>query len=184
VTRTIMASVVIMCSLPASGLAQEPEKSIKDLNFLIGAWRGEATLSYPREVNRNARSETVEAECRYILKETYIQCDTAWTREDGDTRTFRLHFNYNSLDHAYQTLFIYDNWPRQVSYLLAYDAKAGVYAGQSDFEDSEGVSGQERIFWRVSEDGNEIHSEEYNHLETEPVDYWPKYFEFVWRKIQ
>lgn len=171
-----------MCFLPDLAFAQKTEKSIKDLEFLIGAWRGEATLSYPREEKRSARLETVEAECRYILKNTYIQCDTAWTREDGQVRTFRLHFNYNHLDEAYQTLFIYDNWPRQVSYLFNYDVEANAYIGLSAFEDSIGVSGQERTLWRITNDGNEIRSEEYNHLETDPANYWPKYFEFVWRR--
>ncbi len=181
--KIITSSLVVIYILPALAFGQEREKSIEDLGFLVGAWRGEATLSYPREENRSARLETVEAACAYVLKDTYIQCDTAWTREDGETRTFRLHFNYNDLDGAYQTLFVYDNWPRQVSYLLNYDAKASAYIGLSDFEDSDGVAGQERTFWRVSEDGNEIRSEEYNHLETDPPDHWPRYFEFVWRKV-
>ena len=182
--KIIAASILAMQLSPTFAFGQEAEQSIKDLDFLIGAWRGEATLSYPREKNRDARLETVAAECGYILKNTYIQCDTVWTRDGGISRTFRLHFNYNNLDHAYQTLFVYDSWPRHVSYLVNYDTKADAYIGLSDFEDEEGVSGQERILWRVSEDGNEIHSEEYIHLEAEPADYWPKNFEFVWRKVQ
>lgn len=167
---------------PSFSLAEETEKSISDLDFLIGDWRGEAVLSYPREESRDPRHENVVAACAYILKNTYIQCDTEWTREDGVTRSFRLHFNYNALDEGYQTLFVYDNWPRHVSYLLHDADKLGAYVGTSEFEDDDGVSGQERVIWRVSADGSEIRSEERNNLETDPADYWPKYFEFVWRK--
>ena len=182
--RKLTATLPLLLTLftPSLSLADELEKSIADLDFLIGDWRGEAVLSYPREDGRDPRRENVEASCAYILNNTYIQCDTAWTREDGATRTFRLHFNYNALDEGYQTLFVYDNWPRHVSYLLHYDDNKGAYVGRSEFEDDDGVAGEERVIWRVAADGSEIQSEEYNHLETDPDDYWPRYFEFVWRK--
>ena len=179
-----LLSAVTALSFCAITNAQAEENSIRDLDFFIGEWRGEATLSYPREEGREPRDETVSVSCDYILKDTYIQCDTAWTRADGRTRTFRLHFNHIEDENAYQTLFIYDNHPHHVSYPLRYNKESKAYLGASDFEMDDGVAGKERIVWRVSEDGNEISCEEFNHLETDPEDFWPRNFKFTWRKVR
>ena len=181
--KILAASIVcLVAASPAWAQAYESQPSIADFGFLIGDWEGQSTFLYPREEGREQSQETVSTTCKYVLKETYIQCDTAWTNAEDRTRTFRLHFNYNQLDEGYQVLFVYDNWPRHVSYLLHYDDKAGAYIGLSDFEDSDGVSGQERVEWRVSDDKRELRSSEFNHLETDPDGYWANYFEFVWRK--
>ena len=179
----ILLSAAAAFSFCTISSAQGEENSIRNLDFFIGEWRGEATLSYPREEGREPREETVAVSCNYILKDTYIQCDTAWTRADGRTRTFRLHFNHIEEDNVFQTLFIYDNYPHHVSYPLRFDAKTNAYLGSSDFEMDDGVAGSERIVWRVSEDGKEISCEEFNHLETDPDDFWPRNFQFTWRKV-
>ena len=178
-----IAALTVSCVTPDAYVqADDGGKSIADLDFLIGDWTGQSTFTYPREAGRTKSHEDVRAHCAHILKNTYIQCDTWWTNSEGRTRIFRLHFNYSKLDNAYQTLFVYDNWPRHVSYFLNYDEARNVYVGESDFEDAEGQGGRERIEWRVSADRRELHSQETNNLDGEPEDYWPKYFEFTWRK--
>lgn len=175
----------LTCLAAMPGIATEPEneKSINDLEFLIGEWEGQSTFLYPRDEDRSPAHETVQVSCAYVLKDSYIQCDTAWTNADDRTRTFRLHFNHNQLDEAYQVLFIYDNWPRHVSYLLNYDESKNAYIGFSEFEDAEGGTGEERVEWRLSDDQRELHSAEFNHLETDPDGFWANSFEFVWRKV-
>ncbi len=177
------ASVFFFVSMPSIANDGVSKQSIKDLDFLIGEWEGQSTFFYPRDEGRTPSHETVRVLCQYVLKDTYIQCDTAWTNAQNQTRTFRLHFNHNQLDKAYQLLFIYDNWPRHVSYLLNYDDDQKAYFGFSEFEDANGQTGQERVEWRLSDDKRELHSTEFNHLESDPENYWANSFEFVWRKI-
>lgn len=181
----IGVSTLAFIVLPTQSFANETDKepSIKDLDFLIGTWEGQSTFLYPRDEERSPANETVKVSCAYVLKDTYIQCDTAWTNSDDRTRTFRLHFNHNRLDEAYQVLFIYDNWPRHVSYLLNYDDSEDAYIGLSEFEDADGETGEERVEWRLSEDERELRSAEFNHLASDPDDYWAKSFEYVWRKV-
>lgn len=156
--------------------------SIRDLDVFIGEWEGRSTFLFPRDEGRAPAHEDVTAVCKYVLKETYIQCDTAWTRSDGRTRTFRIHFNYNEEEGGYQTLFIYDNWPGISKYVLRYDSDAGDYVGFTEYENNDGVIVDERIVWVVSQDGNEIRSEEYHHAPSDSEGVWVQSFEFVWRR--
>lgn len=157
------------------------EPTAEDLGFLIGDWAGEALHFYPREPGRLQRKEESRAECKYILRETYVQCDTVWTSEDGPERRLRLHFN--AMGSAYQVLFLYDNWPHHVAYPLTYDLDRRVFRGSSSFQNSDGTEGFERVEWNVSEDEREVVVQEYNHFATDPEDYWARYFKFTWRRI-
>ena len=159
--------------------SQSGERSIDELAALIGDWEGTSTLFSPRRPEAKQRWEDVTFSCDWILKRTYIACDTKWTRRDKyRNRTFKLFFNYNSVDEGYQTLFIYDNWPRSVSYLIQGGEARGQYIGFVEFESGDGVSGKERIVWQFSEDGNQLSSDEYNHMETDPDGEWRHTFTF------
>jgi hypothetical protein len=182
--KKIYASVALVALCSSAFAQEESDPSISDMDFLIGEWEGQSTFLYPREEERAQMHESVAARCDYILNDSYIQCDMSMTRPDERVRNLRLHFNYNRLDEDYQVLFIYDRWPRNVSYLLHFDAERNVYTGFSDFETSDGIAGQERIEWSVSDDGREVSSVEFNHMETEAKDYWSQYFDFVWRKVE
>lgn len=172
-----------LAALTAPAIAAE--KSLDDFAFLIGEWEGRSTFLFEREEGREPVHEDVRATCGYILKKTYIQCDTQWTRDgDGRKRTFRVHFNYNALDETHQILFLYDNWPRHFAYPLKFDETENAFVGLSTFENSDGVEGNERVLWSVSQDGNEVRSREYNHLATDPEDYYAQSFEFIWRRAK
>lgn len=157
------------------------ESKTEDLEFLIGNWEGEAEHYYPREPGKPGRVEKSRAKCRYILQKAYILCKTVWTRGDGQERRFHLHFN--ALDSAYQVLFLYDGWPRHVAYPLTLNANRDVFLGSSEFENSDGTEGSERVEWSISNDQNEITVREFNHLATDPEDYWAHYFKFTWRRV-
>ena len=174
------ACLLVVPSVFAQEDADTP--SIADLDFFIGEWEGRSTLFFPYDEEREPIREETSAVCKYILKETYIQCDTAWTRTDGRTRTFRLHLNYNEEEGGYQTLFIYDNWPGIANYALKYEAAADKYVGFTDFENDDGETVGERIVWRVSSDRNEIRSEEFHHTPSDSEGAWSQTFEFVWRR--
>lgn len=180
--KKVVIKTIACVSALASAHASDAEPSINDLEFLIGEWSGEATLSYPREPAREARRETVNVICDYTLKQSHIQCDSAWQRASGETRTFRLYLNYNALDGQFEKLFLYDNWPRRTAYPFDYDAEGGVISATTTFEEADGVTGEERILWTLDEDRTKIRGEESNRLETDPSDQWLQTFEFVWRK--
>lgn len=177
-----ISTACLLAGSPAFAQVEESDTSIVDFDFLIGEWEGRSTFLYPRDEGRAPAHEDVAAVCQYILKETYIQCDTAWTRADGRTRTFRIHFNYNGEEGGYQTLFIYDNWPGISNYVLRYDDDAEAYVGFTEYENNDGVTVDERIVWRVSRDSNEVISQEFHHAPSDPEGAWVQTFEFVWRR--
>jgi len=178
----IIASACLLAAPSAYAQSAESSPSIADFDFFIGEWEGRSTFLFPRDEGRDPAHEDVTAVCKYILRETYIQCDTAWTRADGRTRAFRIHFNYNDDEGAYQTLFIYDNWLGISNYALNYSADADEYVGFTDFENNDGVMIDERIVWSVSSDQNEVRSAEYHHAPSDPEGAWVQTFEFVWRR--
>jgi hypothetical protein len=69
----------------------------------------------------------------------------------------------------------------RVSYPLTYDSAKAEFAGTDTFRVN-GIPAEERVLWRISPDGSEIYGEEHNHLETDPDGYWPKTFEYIWRR--
>jgi len=178
-----MIAMVALFASPVMAQAEETP-SIADFDFLVGDWEGDSIFYYPREKGRMQAHEKTKTSCVYILENTYIQCDASWTRDDGRERMLRMHLNYNKLDEGYQILYIYANWPRNVSYLMHYDETEKAFIGMSDYELSDGTRGTERVLWRPSSDGTEVYSAEFNNLETEADDIWLKSFDFTWRKVE
>lgn len=171
---------ILLAAWRPTAFAQPPEALDPALEFLIGTWEGEATLYAAPGDDRADRVESVAAKCIPILKNAYIQCDTAWRREDGRERTFRLHLNYNQISERHQMLYIYDNWPEHVRYPVDYAPETRSFTGVSAGENADGGAWEERVVWRVSEDGNEIHATE--HVRDPGQPDWRLSFEFTWRR--
>lgn len=179
--KKITFLMALLCLSTSIAAQHDAKLTTKDLDFFIGEWKGEAVHYYPRDVSRETRTESVSAICDYILNQTYIKCETVWTTEGGKERKFLLHLN--ALEDTYQLLFMYDNWPRHVSYPLQYIAEKGIYMGESSFVGGDGIVGEERVEWLISEDKSEIVSKEYNHLSSDKEGYWAHYFKFRWKRV-
>ena len=154
------------------------------LNVFIGKWNGRGTAFYPRVKDRLDREETVTATGTKVLGGNYIQCSVKWTRKDGQSSELLIFFNFNVNINRYQVLFLYDDKGEIVYYPLTYYPKERVFKGENKFTTSNGVAAERRIEWWISEDGNEIRGREFNHFATDPENYWPRNFEFVWKRKQ
>ncbi|MCE7991127.1 MAG: DUF1579 family protein [Roseivirga sp.] len=67
-------------------------QSIKDLDFLIGKWQLKEVV---HKGEANEYTERGIRECKYILDETYIHCDSKATRK-GKSRSYIMNINYNT----------------------------------------------------------------------------------------
>ena len=171
-----------LASVPFSSNAAPPDSGTAHLQF-VGSWEGTSTLYRPRDTTRDIRVETVRAVCDSILKGTYVRCQSRWTREDGRYRDLNIYWNYNALDSLYDILFLYDDWPGKVNYPLTYDAENREFTGVDTFTTPKGVAARERVSWTISADGNTIVGTEHNHFATDPPDYWPMSFKFIWHRV-
>ncbi len=151
---------------------------------LVGVWEGTATAYYPREKGKEPRIETVQAECKRALKGTYVECLSTWTSQAGNNRELRTFFNFDKRQNFYDILYLYDNWPGKVNYALYFDQKTKTFSGQDYFMAEGNTPAEEKVTWQISEDGKTVTSIEYNHYENEKPDYWPKTFEFTWKKVE
>jgi hypothetical protein len=172
--------LMIIMSLSSPQVASQDTSNI--IGIFEGEWEGNATAYFPRDKNRENREEVVKAECKKILKDTYIQCSTSWTRTDGRTRTLMIFLNYDNENKNHEILFIYDNWPGKVKYKLYYNEEERKFTGSDTFTAPGGIAAEERVEWFISTDGSEIRCIEYNHYVTDADGYWPKTFEFIWRR--
>ena len=157
-------------------------RAVKLLNAFVGEWGGEATAYFPRDKDRKNRKEKVVVTGKKILGESYIECNTNWTQSSGENRELNIYLNYDKKKSLIDILFLYDDWPGKVNYLLGYDEKSRTLSGVDTFTTSKGIKGKERVEWWISEDHSIIVGREYNHYETDPEDYWPMSFEFEWKR--
>jgi len=151
----------------------------------VGRWEGTGTLYYPRDTSRAPRIEHVVASFERVLKGTYVEGNTSWTRTtDGRVRDLKIFFNYDDEQKAYQVLFLYDNWGGIVRYPLTVDTASWLLKGQDTFSAPDGTPAEEHVEWWFSDDGQEIGCREYNHYGSDPEGFWPLNFEFVWKRVE
>ena len=152
------------------------------LDVLEGEWEGTATAYFPRSKDRPPREETVTVVSRKVLKNTYIQFHSKWTQPTGETRELFTFWTYSSEKKNYEIMFLYDDWPDKVIIPLSYNESLKLFTGFTDFVTPKGIPAKERVEWHISADGNEITGLEFNNYQTDPEDYWPMTFKFVWRR--
>ena len=152
------------------------------LDVFVGEWEGHSTAYFPRDKDRPNREETVKVVGTKVLNGNYIQCISNWLSIEGRNRELFIYFNFDKKNSAYKVLFLYDDWGEIVHYPLTYNTGERIFRGIDTFTISKGIKGEEHVEWWISEDGDEIKGKEFNHYETDPDDYWPMSFEFVWKR--
>ena len=170
----------IYCQTQSSGDDSTDAKKVLDV--FVGKWEGHGTAFFPRVKNRPNREENVTVVGTKVLDGNYIQCDAKWTRTDGQSRELFIFFNFDVNINRYKVLFLYDDWGQIVNYPLTYYPKERVFRGVDKFITSDSVAAEEHVEWWISKDGNEITGREFNHFATDPKDFWPRSFEFVWKR--
>ncbi len=180
--RSICLLILISTGFVFAGGSESKADPAAILDVFVGEWQGTATAWFPRLDDREPRRESVEATCSKTLKGTYAEFRSTWTQPDGKSRDLIIFWNYDARRDSFQILFLYDNWPGKVQYALHYDSLKRLFKGYDTFTGRDGVPAQERVEWRISEDGNTIYGREFNHYQTDPEGYWPQTFEFVWQR--
>lgn len=174
--------LLLLLAAPGAVVAGESLPGGQVLDRFMGRWHGTATAYFPRRPERETRDETVEVNCERALKETYVECHSKWTDQAGVMRELRMFWNYHPRDGRFEILYLYDNWPGKVQYLLDYDPEKRSLTGRDSFEGPGGVSAEEIVSWQFAADGQTIRSTEQNHFATDAGDYWPVMFEFTWQR--
>ncbi|WP_262696085.1 DUF1579 family protein [Kordiimonas aquimaris] len=114
--------VALIFTLSQAGIAADSEnernKSIKDLNLLIGSWR------YVDQSTENAGfnyREEGTIECAYAFNEAYIQCNGTG-HYNNKTRTFIEYINYNQITKNFERVGIFENHPAKAIFTLTVSA--------------------------------------------------------------
>ncbi|MEO9966771.1 MAG: hypothetical protein ABJF11_13320 [Reichenbachiella sp.] len=175
-------AIILFSSLAFAQNKADANEIMSILENFEGRWQGTATAYFPRDKSLENRNETIEAVGEKVLKDSYVELRSTWTQANGDYRSLITFWNYHIKKDSFQILYLYDNWPGRVDYALDYDSATRTFKGYDTFVAKGGIQAEEKVEWVISEDGNEIKSTEYNHLATDPDDYWPVTFEFVLRR--
>jgi hypothetical protein len=100
------STLFLYFALTLSAIAQE--KSIHDLNMLIGKWKTEDVYMKGTSAELTDKGERT---CRYMLNDTYINCETIAVNSRGVARKYQFLINYNKITGQYEMISIYSNWP-------------------------------------------------------------------------
>ncbi|MEQ8301970.1 MAG: hypothetical protein RIB47_01170 [Cyclobacteriaceae bacterium] len=92
------------------------ERSIGELDFLIGTWE-------LREDNEeNGWWEKSTRVGRYTLDSTYIELETHALSSDGKQRTYRWFIHYNKKEKQFEMLSMFGNWYKIQFDIIEWDA--------------------------------------------------------------
>jgi len=106
----------IIISLIITGNVFSQEKSIKDLEFLVGAWE------VREDNNENDWWEKATRTGRYILDSTYIELNATAISSTGKERTYRWFIHYNSKKNQFEMVSMFSNWHEVLVDILIWDS--------------------------------------------------------------
>ena len=135
-------------------------RSVRELAFLLGQWTGKAELRPVGRPGTASVQETSQTLCQPVLKGTYVQCATTFSRADGRSRSVISYFNYDPESGSMRERVLATGWGGISDYPIAFEAGAREWVGSSRTTDAQGRPADERITWNVLPDGRTI-----NHLE-------------------
>jgi hypothetical protein len=185
VIKLSISLFILSLLFPTAGFSRDSLSSHpRVLDVFIGEWEGTAILYYPRNPAREPREEAVTVKCQSVLKGTYIHMHSTWTQKDGQSRELYTFWSYNPENKDYEIMFLYDDEHNKVSSALQYDDSQRLFSGTSPYTTARGIPATEKVEWHISADGNEITGLEYNNHQTDPPDFWPLVFKFVWKRKQ
>jgi len=104
------------------------EKSIHDLNFLVGTWE-------VREDNEEKTwwEETIR-KGQYTLDSTYLQLESVAKSSKGKERTYRWYIHYNSKAQQFEMISMFSNWHKIQFDILSYDEENRKLTIRNDLE--------------------------------------------------
>ena len=129
--RKTLIAVSIILFISGGSFAQD--KTIKDLDFLIGKWS-------VKEINEGQDWwEKATRVGEYILDSTYIQMSTYAVDSNNRERSYIWLIHYNSVAQRFEMVSVYSNWPKVETDFLVWD------------------EGENKLTIRNKPDSNEFH---------------------------
>jgi Protein of unknown function (DUF1579) len=175
----LAASTLIL--VLACGTA-DPVKSTKDLEFFVGSWKGESSFLPAFTPGAERRDASFTAECRYVLFQSYIQCDIVFRRPNGRERGVMALWNFDGVSGQYRGTTLSSNYGAKSNYSIAWDDQERAYVGYLPTKTADGRDATERLVFRLSEDGKQLTGLEMIRPDGQPDSDWIKTFEYVWHK--
>ncbi|MGE0594843.1 MAG: hypothetical protein AB7P07_00635 [Hyphomonadaceae bacterium] len=180
--KLVFLACATMATMASHAHAQTAP-SVRDFSFLIGEWRGDAAFLRPFQPDAGPLRETVEAECRYILRETYVQCHTRWTRPDtGRIREVVMLWNFNEQSGQLEALFLASNYGAESGYAVHWDERERAFVGLTSTQTPDGAPAQERSLYIPGADGATFEGREF--VMPANAAEWVQTFRFHWRRVQ
>jgi glucose/arabinose dehydrogenase len=130
------------------------DRSIRELSFLLGSWKGETeflALSPPRRT-------TNDMLCQPALKGTYIECTTTAVGPSGRTAVYRLYFNYDDRARVTHVRLLESTWGTETSHTIERDPVTRQFVGTLPTTDEQGRPAEERVEMSISPDGKKYES--------------------------
>ncbi len=106
----------IIISLIVTGNVFSQEKSIKDLEFLIGVWE------VREDNNENDWWEKATRTGRYILDSTYIELNATAISSTGRERTYRWFIHYNSKKQQFEMVSMFSSYHEVLVDILIWNS--------------------------------------------------------------
>ena len=179
--RAAVVAGLLASTLSPVATAEEGshERSIRDLDMLIGKWR---YVDESTELAGFDYYETGVVECAYALDDAYIRCDGEGLY-NGKSRTFVEYLNYNRFTGDFQRVGMFGNHPAIARFTLEVsdDGKRieqrGAPMPQRD--------GTYTHNWGVITFTDDDHYVWHVHLNrsNEPPDHWPRKFISTFERI-
>jgi hypothetical protein len=109
-TRVVNFLLLATLAIGAMDAASQPSpatsSSIQRLAPLVGVWETSDTyhpVSGPPSVENAVRT------CEFVMRESYLQCETVVTRAGGGGRTYRFLINHNPEFNRFEMISIWSN---------------------------------------------------------------------------
>ncbi|HET9337293.1 MAG TPA: PQQ-dependent sugar dehydrogenase [Sphingomicrobium sp.] len=129
------------------------QRSIRELSFLLGSWKGESQFLAISPPPPRLTTETI---CQPALKGTYIECSAASTGNSGRTAAIKIFYNYDDRARVIHVRLLESAWGTETSYKIDRDPESGAYIGIFPTTDSEGRAAEERVVMTISPDGRAL----------------------------
>jgi len=108
-------TVLIIALFSTTLIVFSQQKSIKDLDFLIGEWE-------VREDNTEEKWwEKAKRTGRYVLDSTFIELESVAISSNGKERTYRWFIHFNSKSQQFEMASMYSNWDKILLDILHWD---------------------------------------------------------------
>ena len=130
------------------GPIEGQDRSIRDLAFLLGSWRGESEF-----ISASPPERTIEMTCQPALKGTYIECNMTSTAPSGRSTVHRTFYNYDDRAEVFHTRLLESSWGTETAHTMALDGASGAYVGRFPVTDAQGRQSEEFVSMSVAPDG-------------------------------